>query len=235
MRTKTLIVLALLIALPGAGCMRSVRARATQFSDFLDDYSTLTRGERYEPLYRWRAPGVDWSRYDALVLDPVVFWGDAATDPRLTEREKRELATYFYNKAYIELSPGFLMLDGAGGLRSDTLELRFAITRIDRRDALLDTTSTLTTFGLASTSAVGAYTGKAPYTGELSIEYMIVDASTGRTVSRGADRRVGGKWLAKGLDPWADAYAAIDAVTENLAYSLCELRAGSDCDRPLQP
>ena len=239
MRRITPIAATLLcLALVSTGCMRTVRARGTQFSDFLDDYSTLTRGERYDALYHWRDPGADWARYDRLILEPVVFWGDARTDRRLTERRKREIATYFYNKAYVALSPEFLMLDEPhhpSATEPDTLELRIAITRIDRRDTLFDTTSTITTLGLATTSAVGAYTGRAPYTGELAIEFMIHDAETGRTLARGADRRVGGKWLLKGFDPWADAYAAIDAVTDNLAYRLCALRGESDCDPPLQP
>ena len=224
-------ILALAILIPTAGCMRTARARNTEYAGFLHDYAHLHRGERYDALYQWRRPGVRWTSYDKLVLDPVIIFGDARVQSALSHVERRNLLEYFYDTLYIALSTDFLMIDDP---EPGAVRVEVAVTGVGPRKPLLDTASGVTPFGMASTELIWATAGKAPFTGELAIEFRITDAATGQTLSEGADRRVGGRWLTKGFDKWADAYAAIDAYADNLSYRLCVLRAG-DCKPPLQP
>jgi hypothetical protein len=225
-------ILALAMLIPGAGCMRTARARDTTYSGFLANYAHLERATNdTDAVYQWRKPGVQWADYDKLVLDPVTIFGDAHVQSALSRVERRNLLEYFYNTLYVALAPEFLMIDDP---EPGAVRLEVAVTGIGARKPILDTASNLSPVAMATTEVVWAATGKAPFTGELAIEFRITDAATGETLSEGADRRVGGRWLVKGFDKWADAYAAIDAYAENFSDRLGALRGGA-CGQPLRP
>lgn len=226
MRTILAACLALATLIPASGCMRTARARDTTYAGFLGDYARLQRsepGDRDDALYQWREPGVNWDRYDKLILDPVTIFGDVRVQSALSHLERRNLLQYFYDTLYIALSPEFLMIDDP---EPGALRLEVAVTGIGARRPILDTASNLSPVAMATSEVFWAATGKAPFTGELAIEFRITDAATGETLSEGADRRVGGRWLVKGFDKWADAYAAIDAYAREFAHRLRALRAG---------
>ena len=232
MRRAATILLAIGVTLPATGCMRSVRARATEYAtDFLDSYERLEPGDRYEPLYQWNATGVDWTAYDKLILAPVVARGRADDDLDVPHDIAEDIIQRLDDKLYIALCPDYLMVnDPCPG----ALHLEVAVTRIMPRHTLFDTTTTISPIGLATTAGSGAYSGRTPFTGGLAIEYRITEAESGRPLAEAADRRLGGKWIAKGFSKWADANAVIDAYAEMLPFRLCRLRDG-DCEAPLQP
>src|SRR6266481_1179219 len=55
-----------------------------QFSGFLGDYSLLQPGGSGQALYRYINPSANWGQYNAVMIDPVTFWGsqDSSISPK---------------------------------------------------------------------------------------------------------------------------------------------------------
>jgi hypothetical protein len=67
-----------------------------QFSGFLGDYTLLQPGGQGQALYRYINPAVNWGQYNAVMIDPVTFWG--GQDSSVPPKDQQFLCEYFYNK-----------------------------------------------------------------------------------------------------------------------------------------
>lgn len=217
-------------ALVLCGCMRSHRVADVEYSGFLHDYTRLERGGRNEAMYRWVKPGVDWTRYDKCMLDPVEMWRAKSGSRDLSDREAQELTNYLYVALHRALSDYVTMVDQP---QRGAVRYEVAITSVNRRNVVLDTVSTVTPVGLAASTMGQAFTGRASFTGDAAMEFRILDSKSGEVLAEGIDRRAGGRWLGKELSDWADVYAAMDAWANLVGYRTCvELQRGN-CRAPV--
>src|SRR5882724_3558234 len=76
MNRATVLMGMLAVALGAIGCPATYQARSVKPSGFLGDYSQLRPGKEGEALLVYVRPGVEWTKYDKIWLEPVTVWGD---------------------------------------------------------------------------------------------------------------------------------------------------------------
>jgi hypothetical protein len=195
---------------------------------FLDDYSMLEENPGPGPRLRYLREGVDWKRYDKMLLDPVQFWKASDVKATLSEAERQGLVNYFHSTFYGRMSRDFEMVSLP---QPNTLRVSIAFTRLGNRSVTLDTVSTYVPQMRLMSEIKTIFTGKPAFVGEAAFEGKIKDAHTGELLAAAVDKRVGGKTV-KNTDSWADVKNAIDYWIESLAYDACTLRGGTNCKAP---
>jgi hypothetical protein len=220
----------LLIASLCLACAATKGARNVEKAQegFLGDYSMLEETSGPGARLRYLREGVDWKRYDKMLIDPVQFWKAPDVKSTLSEAEKQALVNYFHSTIYESMSHYFQMVSVP---LPDTLRISIAFTRLGSRNVTLDTVSTYVPQMRLISEARTVFTGRPAFVGEAAYEGRVTDAYTGELLAAAVDRRVGGKTI-KGLDSWSDVKNAIDYWIESLAYDACVLQERADCKAP---
>jgi len=107
------------------------------------------------------------------------------------------------------------------------MQMRIALTQVDRSNVPLDTVSTVVPIGLAISSLKAAITGKHSFVGADGIEAELLDSQTGKRLAAAVDHRVGNKVTGEfnKFDEWHTVKDSIDYWTQNLQDFLAEQRA----------
>lgn len=129
MRTRVLAVLGMLCALTACG---ESAAPLVQPSGFLGDYSQLEKGRGDQAQLVYINPEAHFARYDRIIVDPVVVWGDRSGAP---PRELQELASAFQEALREQLGKEFELAEVPG---PGTLRLRAAITAVHEANASIE-------------------------------------------------------------------------------------------------
>jgi hypothetical protein len=177
---------------------------------------------------RYLREGVDWKRYDKMLLDPVQFWKASDVKAGLNEAEKQGLVNYFHSAFYERMSQDFEMVSLP---QPNTMRVSVVFTRLGNRSVTLDTVSTYVPQLRLVSEIKTVFTGKPSFVGEAAFEAKLTDAHTGELLGAAVDKRVGGKTI-KNMDSWLDVKNAIDYWVEAFAYNACTLREGTDCKAP---
>jgi hypothetical protein len=191
-------------------------------SGFLDDYSILRKGQQGEAARVYRYQWANWPVYHKILLDPVVVWLRYETKEGVSRADVQKLANNFYSLLYTQLSKDFDMVTTP---ESSTLRIQIAITDVEKSKAALDTVTTVVPVGRVISVGKEFVTGKPSFVGEVSIEFKVVSAASGKLLAAGIDRRVGGKTI-KEIDSWTDANNAIEDWSKVIRYRLCKLQGG---------
>jgi hypothetical protein len=211
------------------GCASTKQARQVEGSGFLDDYSILRKGQEGEAARVYRYQFANWNVYHRILLDPVAVWIRRQSEKEVSRKDVQRLANNFYALLYDQLSRDFDMVTAP---ESQTLRIQIAITDIEKSSAALDTITTVVPVGFAISKGKEFVTGKPSFVGEVSIEFKVVSAASGKLLAAGIDRRVGGKTI-KEIDSWTDANNAIEDWSKVIRYRLCKLQGGgSRCIEP---
>lgn len=231
--TPLLVSLALL-----AGCATSNQARRVTPSGFLGDYASLLHpgkpGE--EELLVYRNPDAHWATYKKILLEPVTIWSDPNWKLSSDEREDlQKLVDSFQATLHQKLSADYEMVDLGGPA---AMSIQIAITRGQRANTIPKVVSQGPYVGVASLLWT-FITGKPPFVGEASLEFIVKDTETGVLLSAGADRRVGANTIVGSksinkeyLNSWGDVKSSLDYWTDEVVYRLCVLRGGTNCVKP---
>ncbi len=221
---------AVLIASLCLACAATKGARNPRKAErgFLGDYSMLKENPGPGAQLRYMREGVDWKRYDKMLLDPVQFWRGADEKAGLSEAQKQGLINYFHSAFYERMSQDFEMVSLP---QPNTLRVSVAFTRLGDRNVTLDTVSTYVPQMRLLSELKTVTTGKPAFVGEAAFEGKITDAHTGELLGAAVDKRVGGKTI-KNMDDWADVKKAIDYWVAAWAYNTCTLRERTDCKEP---
>lgn len=222
-----------------AGCATSSQARSVKPSGFLGDYGFLLHpgkpGE--EELLVYRNPDANWAAYKKILLEPVTIWSDPNWKLSSDERKDlQKLADSFQATLHQKLSADYEMVDLGGPA---VMRIQIAITRGQRADMILKIASKGVPYGSAASFLWTFITGKPPFVGEASIEFIVKDAETEVLLSAGADRRVGADTIVAGnsinteyFNSWGDVKSSLDYWTDEVVYRLCVLRGGTNCVKP---
>jgi Protein of unknown function (DUF3313) len=223
---RTMVIGGFALALAATGCAATRQARSVEPSGFLRDYSQLRPGKEGEALLVYIRPGVTWTKYDKIFLEPVTIWGDAVKTGTLQSVSKEEAqVTADYPDASLRhaLSRDYRLVDGPG---PGVLRLRVALTEAEGSTVPLDVLSTVVPQLRMLSRVKQLATGTAAFVGKAGIEGEIQDSMTEERLAAAVDRQVGQKRLRGVTNTWDDVQGAFDYWSEHLRARLAELRNG---------
>jgi len=209
MKQMERLVLAVVLTLScafGAGCSQA----EVRYSGFLDDYSKLRPAPSGGLAMSYRKPGVDFSKYNQIILDPILVWYSAGANFKGISPDDLKAMTDYLTQAITKAVSGaypVVTRPGPGVLR-----VRLAITDLQPTKPTLNTITSLTPAGLVLGSAAGEAGYVPTGVGEAGIEAEFLDATTNQQVAMFVDRRVGKKYdVVQGATTWGQIQGAFDA------------------------
>ena len=189
------------------------------FSGFLGDYSLLQPGGKNQALYRYVNPSVNWNQYNAIMVDPVTFWG--AQDSSVPPEDQAVLCEYFYNKLRENLVKYFSVVDQPG---PGVMRLQVAITDATSATPILRTASVVIPQARLLTKIGELATGTPAFVGSARTEAKLTDSVTGTILAEALDERVGGNAIKTAATwQWGDAERIINHWCEVTAERLNQL------------
>ncbi len=228
--TKVVTLLSMLVfAVSLNGCGGSLQARSMDIgASPLVNPDIFEKGTGDQALYRYVKPGVDFAKYDKVMIDPVMVAKDGELDQK--DRENYQALAnnaYVYMLKALERNNKIVYAAEPG-----TLRIQLAIIDADNAKPVRNVLSTIMPIGIGVSLVKYAATGKPSGVGEISGEIKITDAMTGDLLAAALDRRVGGKSWSGMWDTWYNADSALKYWAQRTAYVLCTARGGTDCPAP---
>jgi len=230
------LALTVFFALPG-----SVLAAAPVFGDyqtkgFLTDYSKISAEEDENGAYRYRAAGIDYSKYQKLLVDRIKIWfKDDSEYKGIDPDELKMLTDYFYEAIEKAVGDAYPMVTTPG---PDVLRLRIAVTDLVPNKPEASVTSLVVPFlwaGEAGAGAVSGEPGTTPFTGEATVELEALDSVSSKQLAAYIETRTGKKYnwtngVSEGVSSYIKAYSkweytkqAIDSWAQLLRKRLDEV------------
>ena len=197
-------VLAIALLFVAACGVRAPR-QPLDVSGFLDDYSMLRPGGPDDVALVYRDPTAPWTTYDKVLFEPVTLWrsGRGSLDA-VPEGDLLRLITGLENAARRHLGDDFTLVDAPG---PGVMRIRLAITEARATDPILDVMSARA--DAAATKGSGPLHAETRrFIEQAHIEGEISDATTGRLLAAGVDRRR--RTGALPIDTWAEVDRALD-------------------------
>jgi hypothetical protein len=185
-RLAMVAVLSLALALSATAC-----ASFSKQSGFLDGYyKDLQPGPEGGVKERWLKPGVDFSKYDKVMLDGVVFYFAPDSDDKGIDPEvMKELSDAFDKELVDALKDKYPIVSDPG---PDVLRIKIALTGIKQsRPALSGVTSIVPVGIVISTTkrvSTGAWTGSGATRGEV----MMIDTNSNEVIGVAVDEQAAG-------------------------------------------
>lgn len=167
---------------------------------------------------RWIRPGVDFSKYNKVMLDSVTFFfapdsGYKGIDPQ----DMKELADKF-NKALIDsINPAYPVVADPG---PDVMRIRTAITGLDQSNPVLSGITTVVPIGLGISLVKRGSTGAWSGSGATGMEMMVLDSTTNDVIAVGRDRRAAG--FTERFSKWGSAEEAFKFWAERVKLAMDE-------------
>ncbi len=212
---------------------------------FLSDPARLKANSASGGLLCWRKPGVDWKRYDKIMIERIKVYITPASNPApIDPSDLKTLIDYFHADLVRNLTPTVPVVDVAG---PGVLRVRLALTSLVPTNTLKSLAGTAVPYGfvaeMSSGAASGRPAGSTPYMGQTGLEAQFLDGASGTVVGECADTEIGLKYAAdlnKGAttaaQAWVDGYAssfeswsyardAFDKWSALFATRFAELRA----------
>jgi hypothetical protein len=184
---KRTVVIALTVVI-GLVFMGSAVFAAEKYSGFLGDYyKNLGPGPKGGVKERWIKPGVDFSKYNKLMFDTVVFYFandsddkgiDVAAMQELTNTFNEALLNAMQNKYSVVTEPG-----------PDVARIRIALTDIKKSKPVVSTISSITPPGLTLSFIKKGVAGSWAGSGATSAEMMALDSMTNDVIVVAVDKQ----------------------------------------------
>lgn len=184
---RNVLVVMTAIAMLGTvvGCAGTQQQR---YSGFLDSYPPMKKGPGDVDL-RYLKPGVDFNKYNKVMMDEVVFFFKTDGDYHgIHPSEINELSDAFH-KIYVQ-ELGNILTDKPG---SDVVRMRLALTDLEPSKPAQGAMTTVVPMGLAVSLAKKGATGEYMGIGSASCEVEFIDSVTNERVAVGIDKYPGGK------------------------------------------
>jgi hypothetical protein len=222
MKRAMLVIIGMLLI---AGCAstetKKTETDATQKGFLGNYYAALEPGPEGGAKMRWLKPGVDFAKYDKVMLDSVIFFfaDDSeykGIDPvelkEITDAANKQLVDAIQAKYPVVADPG-----------PEVVRLRIAITDLKQSNPVLSGITTVVPIGLgvslAKKGASGSWTGS----GSTSAEVMVVDSMTGDVIAVAQDQRSAA--FEDRFSKWGSAEEAFKFWGERIKLFLDDARA----------
>ncbi|HEY2255373.1 MAG TPA: DUF3313 domain-containing protein, partial [Variovorax sp.] len=184
---------------------------------FLTDPGRLKITSASGGLLCWRQAGVDWKRYDKVMIERIKVYITPVSNPSPVDpSDLKTLIDYFHADLVRALQPSVQVVDAAG---PGVLRVRLALTSLVPTSTLKSLAGTAVPYGfvaeMGSGAASGRPAGSTPYMGQTGLEAQFLDGARGAVVGECADTEIGLKYAAdlnKGASTaaqaWLDGYAS---------------------------
>lgn len=169
---------------------------APSYSEVLAHSQRLEAVPGEEGARRWLEPGVDFGRYDKILLERIqVRVADDAQYRAIDPTDLKSLVDYLHNAIVKALDGAYPLVErpGRGVLRVRTVIYDLVPTKPEISVAAL-VVPYATVLDLASGEVSGRPLGSAPYLGRTGIAVQLLDGESGRVVGEYADDRPGRKY-----------------------------------------
>ena len=197
-------------------CGSAVYGEEPQFSGFLGDYKDLQPGPEGGVKWRYLKPGVDFSKYNKIMLDSVIFF--FASDSKykgIDPVELKDLADSFNQEAAKALGDAYPIVAEPG---PDVMRIRVAITKLEPNSPGRSVVSSVVPVGIAISlvkkAATGAWTGA----GSTGMETEVLDSMTNDRIAAAVDDRPAGK--TSSFTKWGSAKDAFQFWTGRLRAAM---------------
>ena len=187
------------------------------------DASKLAPGPKGGAALVWVNPNAQWSKYNAILLEPVQFW--AAADSKVSASDQQVLTTYFYNALKTNIpQQGFTIADHAG---PNVIRLQVALMDATTAVPGLRTISVVVpqarVLNLAQSMATDSYA----FVGSAEAEMKATDSASGDLLAEAVDQRAGGMGLKSAASfEWGDAQNAMDYWAKLIPERMHQLQTG---------
>jgi hypothetical protein len=167
-------------------------------------------------LFVYRAKDAPKTRYTKLLLEQVHIAKEG-------ELDQKELANYqaLADNAYVlvreALAQDFEVVTEPA---ADAFRLQIAILDAEPASTVRRLLASASPVGRGISLAKYAVTGKPTAVGEITIEVLLTDSTTGAVLGAGVDRRVGTSNLREAIDVWQTANDALARWAEQLRNQL---------------
>ncbi|MEZ4598374.1 MAG: DUF3313 domain-containing protein [Syntrophotaleaceae bacterium] len=190
-RLAFFLVLAILLV-SCAGKTATEEATVAERSGFYTDpYPDFSPGPKDGADLRYLKPGVDFSKYNKIMLDHVLFYPTKESALNGLEADAlQELANDFHQAVIKEMQDAYPLVAEPG---PDVLRVRVAITDIKLAKPVANAVSTVLPVGLAVSIVKKGVTGASTGVGYASMEMEALDSMTNSRVGAAVDKHVGGK------------------------------------------
>ncbi len=200
--------IAVVILAVTAGCAQ----KEVKYSGFLDNYPVFQPGPSDGVDLVYMKKGVDFSRYNKVMFDQVVFYlKDDAKYKGIQPEQMKELADAFHLAAAKALEGGYPIVGEAG---TDVLRVRVAITDIEPSNPIKSGITTVLPVGLVVSTIKKGATGKHTGVGGASMEVEFLDSLSNERVAAAIDTRQGSKL--SGLTKFGSTKEAFEFWSERL-------------------
>ena len=192
-------------------------AAEAQKLGFLGDYAKNSQpGPEGGVKMRWLKSGVDFAKYNKIMLDSVIFFFAADSENKgIDPVEMKELADAC-NLQLVNALKGTYPIVAEPG--PDVVRLRFAITDLKQSRPVLSAVTTVVPIGLGISilkkGATGSWTGS----GATSAELMAIDSMTGDVVAVAQTEKTAG--FTERFSKWGSAEDAFKYWGERLKLFL---------------
>jgi len=226
MRSASSVLLALLLSLPFAACAGSQRARDVDLAS-KEAPRILTQGLEMvrtdtseEALYIYRSKEKPKVRYTKLLLEPVLIAKEGELDQQeLTNYQA--LADNAYQLVKQALAQDFEIVTQPS---VDTFRMQIAVLDAQPASTVRRLLASASPVGVGMSLARYVATGKPTAVGEITIEILMTDSTTGSVLGAGIDRRVGTQNVREAIDIWHTANDALAKWATRLREQLRLLR-----------
>ena len=166
-------------------------AAEQKYSGFLDGYyKNLEPGPKGGAKERWLKPGVDFSKYNKVMIDTVVFYyADDSEDKGIDVAQMEEL-TNAVNEALVEaLKDRYPIVTEPG---PDVVRLRIALTNVKKSKPVISAISSVVPVGIAASFIKKGVGGSWSGSGATSAELMALDSTTDDVIAVAVDTQTAG-------------------------------------------
>jgi hypothetical protein len=172
------------VAIVSAVALSAVSCASVQKpSGFLDGYyKDMTPMKEMEFTWmRWKKPGVDFSKYDKLMLDGVVFYlSPESQDKGIDPDVMKDLADTFNLDMVNAVKDKYPVVAEPG---PDVMRIKFALTGIKQSRPVLSGATTIIPAGLAISIVKKGATGEWSGSGATGSEVMAIDSMTNDVIA----------------------------------------------------
>ena len=193
-------------------------AEKEKYSGFLKDYSSLKPGPKGGAKLRYLKDGVDFGKYNKVMLDQVVFFlKKDAENKGIQAKEIQDITQAFHEAVAKALEGGYPIVSEPG---PDVMRVRVAITNIEPSNPAVSGVTTVMPIGLALSFVKKGVTGKHTGVGSAGMEAEILDSVSSDFIGAAVDDRSGSK--ASGLTKFGPAKEAFEFWAKRLRTFLDE-------------
>lgn len=190
MKTKMMVLIAMITGLAMLVAPATF-AGEPKYSGFLENYyQNLQPGPEGGAKMRWIKPGVEFKKYQKLMLDSVIFYlAPDSEDMGIDANQMKELSDAFNQEIVNALKGKYLLVSDPG---PDVVRLKIAITGIKKSKPVVSAVTSVVPVGIGISLIKKGVTGSYSGSGKTAAEFMALDSMSNEVIVAAVDERSAG-------------------------------------------